>query len=73
MKTIKAANAIINQLTSNNEKELPDAFLRRCFFPYIASRIANTMQRIVDCIFPEIKKELYPKRWTSLDVPRCLV
>lgn len=45
-------------ITSNNEKELPDAFLRRCFFHYINFPDAETMQEIVDVHFPDIKKEL---------------
>jgi MoxR-like ATPase len=45
-------------ITSNNEKELPDAFLRRCFFHYIKFPDAETMQRIVDVHFPGLKKEL---------------
>jgi MoxR-like ATPase len=45
-------------ITSNNEKELPDAFLRRCFFHYIRFPDAETLQKIVDVHFPGIKKEL---------------
>jgi MoxR-like ATPase len=45
-------------ITSNNEKELPDAFLRRCFFHYIKFPDADTMGRIVDVHFPGIKKRL---------------
>jgi MoxR-like ATPase len=45
-------------ITSNNEKELPDAFLRRCFFHYIDFPDKNTMQKIVDVHFPDIKKTL---------------
>lgn len=45
-------------ITSNNEKELPDAFLRRCFFHYINFPEQETMHRIVDVHFPEIKQEL---------------
>ena len=45
-------------ITSNNEKELPDAFLRRCFFHYIRFPDRTTMQRIVDVHFPQIKKTL---------------
>ena len=45
-------------ITSNNEKELPDAFLRRCFFHYIKFPDAETMQKIVDVHFPGLKKEL---------------
>merc|ERR1711879_777745 len=52
-------------ITSNNEKELPDAFLRRCFFHYIDFPDRETMQRIVDVHFDDIKKELVQ---TALDV-----
>ena len=45
-------------ITSNNEKELPDAFLRRCFFHYIRFPDHDTMQKIVDVHFPGIKKQL---------------
>ena len=45
-------------ITSNNEKELPDAFLRRCFFHYIRFPDHETMTRIVDVHFPAIKKRL---------------
>src|SRR5215211_6592610 len=45
-------------ITSNNEKELPDAFLRRCFFHYIRFPDHETMERIVGVHFPEIKKQL---------------
>ncbi len=45
-------------ITSNNEKELPDAFLRRCFFHYIRFPDKETMQRIVEVHFPTIKQEL---------------
>jgi MoxR-like ATPase len=45
-------------ITSNNEKELPDAFLRRCFFHYISFPDAETMERIVDVHFPDLKKDL---------------
>ena len=55
---IKAAKRPIVVITSNNEKELPDAFLRRCFFHYIKFPDAETMKLIVDVHFPELKKEL---------------
>ena len=45
-------------ITSNNEKELPDAFLRRCFFHYIKFPDKETMQAIVDVHFPDLKKAL---------------
>ncbi|HEY8330950.1 MAG TPA: MoxR family ATPase [Pseudomonas sp.] len=56
--TIKAAQRPIILITSNNEKELPDAFLRRCFFHYIAFPDCATLQRIVDVHFPGIRQEL---------------
>src|SRR6186713_2380937 len=56
--TIKAAKRPIVIITSNNEKELPDAFLRRCFFHYIKFPDAETMAQIVDVHFPNLKKEL---------------
>jgi MoxR-like ATPase len=55
---IKARHRPIVFITSNHEKELPDAFLRRCFFHYIKFPDADTMQRIVDVHFPGLKKEL---------------
>jgi MoxR-like ATPase len=55
---IKAKHRPLVFITSNNEKELPDAFLRRCFFHYIKFPDATTMQRIVDVHFPGLKKEL---------------
>ena len=56
--TIRAVKRPIVVITSNNEKELPDAFLRRCFFHYIRFPDHDTMQRIVDVHFPGIKKRL---------------
>jgi MoxR-like ATPase len=56
--TVKAAKRPVVIVTSNNEKELPDAFLRRCFFHYIRFPDAETMGRIVDVHFPGIKKRL---------------
>ncbi len=56
--TVKAEDRPIVIITSNNEKELPDAFLRRCFFHYIKFPDRETMQAIVDVHFPEIQKEL---------------
>jgi MoxR-like ATPase len=56
--TIKAAVRPVVIITSNNEKELPDAFLRRCFFHYIRFPEAETMNAIVDVHFPGIKKKL---------------
>ncbi|CAH1749261.1 ATPase associated with various cellular activities, AAA_5 [Thauera humireducens] len=56
--TIRARHRPIVFITSNNEKELPDAFLRRCFFHYIRFPDRDTMQRIVDVHFPGIRKQL---------------
>ena len=55
---IKARHRPVVFITSNNEKDLPDAFLRRCFFHYIKFPDAPTMQAIVDVHFPGLKKEL---------------
>ena len=55
---IKARHRPLVFITSNNEKELPDAFLRRCFFHYIKFPDALTMQKIVDVHFPNLKKDL---------------
>jgi len=52
--TIKATNRPLIIITSNNEKELPDAFLRRCFFHYISFPDRETMQQIVDVHYPKI-------------------
>jgi MoxR-like ATPase len=56
--TIKAERRPMVMITSNNEKELPDAFLRRCFFHYIKFPDRETMQRIVDVHYPGIKQKL---------------
>jgi MoxR-like ATPase len=56
--TIRATERPIVIITSNNEKELPDAFLRRCFFHYIKFPDRETMQAIVDVHFPGIQKQL---------------
>ncbi|WP_332672495.1 AAA family ATPase [Aromatoleum sp.] len=56
--TVCARHRPIVFITSNNEKELPDAFLRRCFFHYIRFPDRDTMQRIVDVHFPSIKRDL---------------
>jgi len=56
--TIKAKDRPIVIITSNNEKELPDAFLRRCFFHYIKFPDVETMQQIVHVHFPDIKSNL---------------
>ncbi len=55
---VKAVHRPLVFITSNNEKELPDAFLRRCFFHYIKFPDAETMQKIVDVHFPGLKREL---------------
>ena len=55
---IKANKRPIVIITSNNEKELPDAFLRRCFFHYIQFPDRETMQQIVDVHYPSIKQDL---------------
>lgn len=55
---VRAKHRPLVFITSNNEKELPDAFLRRCFFHYIRFPEAETMQAIVDVHFPGLKKEL---------------
>ena len=55
---VRAKHRPLVFITSNNEKELPDAFLRRCFFHYIKFPEADTMQAIVDVHFPGLKKEL---------------
>ena len=56
--TITATTRPVVVITSNNEKELPDAFLRRCFFHYINFPDRETMQQIVEVHFPEIKHDL---------------
>jgi MoxR-like ATPase len=63
--TVKAEERPIVVITSNNEKELPDAFLRRCFFHYIRFPDRETMQAIVDVHFPGIQKLLVSR---ALDV-----
>jgi len=55
---VKARHRPIIIITSNNEKELPDAFLRRCFFHYIKFPDKSTMERIIDVHFPNLKKSL---------------
>jgi MoxR-like ATPase len=56
--TVRARHRPLVFITSNNEKELPDAFLRRCFFHYIKFPDAETMGKIVDVHFPNLKKDL---------------
>lgn len=62
---VKALHRPIVVISSNNEKELPDAFLRRCFFHYISFPNRQTMQKIVDVHFPGIKQNLLKQ---SLDI-----
>ena len=56
--TVRAERRPIVVITSNNEKELPDAFLRRCFFHYIRFPDRETMERIVQAHFPDIRRDL---------------
>jgi len=63
--TIKAKQRPLMIITSNNEKELPDAFLRRCFFHYIQFPENDTMEKIVKVHFPDIKNKLLKE---ALDV-----
>jgi MoxR-like ATPase len=62
---IKAKHRPVLMITSNNEKELPDAFLRRCFFHYIKFPDKETMQKIVDVHYPGIKKQLLKEAMES--------
>jgi MoxR-like ATPase len=57
-KTVQARTRPIVVITSNNEKELPDAFLRRCFFHYIRFPDRETMERIVQAHYPDIRQDL---------------
>src|SRR5471032_618880 len=70
---IKAEQRPIVMITSNNEKELPDAFLRRCFFHYIRFPDRETMQRIIDVHFPGLTPDLVHEALTIFfdvrDVP----
>ena len=56
--TIRATNRPIVVITSNNEKDLPDAFLRRCFFHYIKFPDMDTMRAIIDVHFPDVQNRL---------------
>jgi MoxR-like ATPase len=56
--TVRAKHRPVVVITSNNEKELPDAFLRRCFFHYIRFPDPETLERIVEVHYPGIKREL---------------
>jgi len=71
--TVKAKHRPIVIITSNNEKELPDAFLRRCFFHYIRFPDIETLQAIVDVHYPGIKQDLVRAALTQFyevrDVP----
>ncbi len=64
-KIIRAKNRPIIVITSNNEKELPDAFLRRCFFHYIRFPDKETMEQIVNVHFPKLKKNLLSEALNS--------
>ncbi len=63
--TVVAKHRPIIIITSNNEKEQPDAFLRRCFFHYIRFPDTETMQKIVDVHFPDIKQDLLEEALTQ--------
>jgi MoxR-like ATPase len=62
---VRARHRPIILITSNNEKELPDAFLRRCFFHYIRFPDAETMERIVRVHYPDLKNELLAEALTA--------
>jgi MoxR-like ATPase len=62
---IKARHRPLVVITSNNEKELPDAFLRRCFFHYIRFPDKETMQQIIDVHYPGLKRELVSGAMTA--------
>lgn len=57
-KTVSAVKRVIVIITSNNEKELPDAFLRRCFFHYIAFPDRKTLEKIVKVHYPDLERKL---------------
>ena len=63
--TVRAKHRPVIVITSNNEKELPDAFLRRCFFHYIRFPDTATMTQIVDVHFPDLKRELLHEALTT--------
>ena len=71
--TVKAVERPLVIITSNNEKELPDAFLRRCFFHYISFPDAATMSQIINVHYPDIKERLVRNALASFyevrDVP----
>ena len=64
-KIVRAKHRPIIVITSNNEKELPDAFLRRCFFHYIRFPDKETMEQIVNVHFPKLKKNLLSEALNS--------
>ena len=70
---VKAAQRPVVMITSNNEKELPDAFLRRCFFHYIRFPDRETMQEIINVHYPDIQRNLVREAMTVFydirDVP----
>jgi len=70
---VRARHRPLVIITSNNEKELPDAFLRRCFFHYIKFPDKATMQQIVDVHFPQLKRDLLAQAletfYTVRDLP----
>ena len=70
--TVQAKYRPLVVITSNNEKELPDAFLRRCFFHYIRFPDKDTMQSIVDVHFPKLRKELLKNAMDSFFAIRDL-
>src|ERR1700738_231327 len=63
--TVRAKHRPVIVITSNNEKELPDAFLRRCFFHYIRFPDTATMTQIVDVHFPDLQRELLHEALTT--------
>jgi MoxR-like ATPase len=63
--TVRAKHRPIIVITSNNEKELPDAFLRRCFFHYIRFPDTATMTQIIDVHFPNLQRELLHEALTT--------
>jgi MoxR-like ATPase len=63
--TIAARQRPVVIITSNNEKDLPDAFLRRCFFHYIRFPDRETMERIVEVHFPKLKRDVLREALTS--------
>ncbi|WP_085314253.1 AAA family ATPase [Derxia lacustris] len=62
---IRAVHRPVVIITSNNEKELPDAFLRRCFFHYIRFPDRETMEKIVEVHHPDVKRELLTRALTA--------